>query len=75
MTELSETKARQEQAQRKAQDLAAAQPQTPEDRFATCPKCGYTTMQLIVNDTSAGTTRQCLSCSHEWTIKHQKRAS
>lgn len=57
------------------QVLAAAQPQTADDSFATCPKCSYTTMQMIFVQTDAGTTRRCVSCAHEWTINHEKRVS
>lgn len=77
--ELRETKEHQERVlhdrEHTSQLLAAAQPQTPEDTFATCPRCGYTTMQMIFAQTDAGTTRRCVSCGHDWTIKHQKRVS
>jgi hypothetical protein len=56
-----------------AQALAAAQPRGPEDRFATCPSCTATTIQNVLTTSARGTSRQCVFCSHTWTINHATR--
>jgi hypothetical protein len=55
--------------------MAAAQPQTPTDQFATCPNpaCDMDGYHLIVNTNDMITTRACVFCMHEWTTDHRTK--